>query len=129
MKRRAGFTLIEVVVALAILGWVLGSVLSLVSQYADDRLRMQERFLGQQVAWNQLMEEYRLSRGWVAVGEAGSSEEAGEQWAGGRNWQWQLDLEEAAGEGLWRHEVQVETEGGRPAASLVAFWQRREAGP
>lgn len=129
MNKRAGFTLIEVAVALAILGWVLGGVLLLVSQYADDRLRMQERFMGQQVAWNRLMEEYRLSRGWYAVGETGDSEEAGEVLAGGRTWHWELTLEEAAGQGLWRHEVQVEDETGRSAASLAAFWRRREGNP
>ena len=39
-----GFTLIEVAVALAILGWVMGSALYLVQQYADERIRLREQF-------------------------------------------------------------------------------------
>jgi len=65
MYRHRGFTLIEVAVALTILSWVLGSSLFLVSQYADERLRMRERFLATQVAWNQLMEQYGFSQDMV----------------------------------------------------------------
>ena len=61
------FTLIEVVIALTILAWVLGSVLFLVSQYADERLMMRQRFYGNQVAWNQLLDNYQKTRGWISV--------------------------------------------------------------
>ena len=40
----AGFTLIEVAVALLILSTVLASSLQLVNQYADERERMRDRF-------------------------------------------------------------------------------------
>jgi len=43
-KSAAGFTLIEVVVALAILSWVLGSTLYVVQQYADERLKLRQGF-------------------------------------------------------------------------------------
>ncbi|MGB0669150.1 MAG: type II secretion system protein, partial [Porticoccaceae bacterium] len=43
-KPVAGFTLIEVAVALAILSWVLGSTLYVVQQYADERLKLRQGF-------------------------------------------------------------------------------------
>lgn len=43
-RSAAGFTLIEVVVALAILSWVLGGALYLVQQYADERLKLRQGF-------------------------------------------------------------------------------------
>ena len=54
-----GFTLIEVAVALVILSWVLGSAIFMVQQYADERLRLRERFFSSSVAWNRLMERYQ----------------------------------------------------------------------
>ena len=44
-RRAAGFTLIEVAVALTILGWVMGSALYLVQQYADERVRLRRAVL------------------------------------------------------------------------------------
>jgi len=63
-----GFTLIEVAVALAILGWVMGSALYLVQQYADERIRLREQFYSSQVSWNRLLERYQNSEnGWSVV--------------------------------------------------------------
>ena len=58
-----GFTLIEVSVALVILSWVLGSAIFMVQQYADERLRLRERFFSSSVAWNRLMERYQEAEG------------------------------------------------------------------
>ena len=54
-KSAAGFTLIEVVVALAILSWVLGSTLYVVQQYADERLKLRQGFFATQISWNRLL--------------------------------------------------------------------------
>ena len=43
-RRVAGFTLIEVAVALSILGWVMGGALYLIQQYSDERIRLREQF-------------------------------------------------------------------------------------
>ena len=62
-RSAAGFTLIEVVVALAILSWVLGGALYLVQQYADERLKLRQGFFATQVSWNRLLERYQDSQG------------------------------------------------------------------
>jgi prepilin-type N-terminal cleavage/methylation domain-containing protein len=64
-KRKSGFTLIEVVVALAILGLVLGGAISTVNQYADQRGFINTKMIGSQVAWNVLVDQYRRSENWV----------------------------------------------------------------
>lgn len=123
-KRRAqGFTLIEVAVAVAILGWVLSSALMMVSHYADERRRLQMRSAGQQIAWNQQLEAYRFSRGWRALSEQGVMRDEGEERHDGQRWHWQLEREAAAGNGLWQHLVSVRLpEDDEVAAVMTAFW-------
>jgi type II secretion system protein I len=60
-KRKSGFTLIEVVVALAILGLVLGGAISTVNQYADQRGFINTKMIASQVAWNVLVTQYAAS--------------------------------------------------------------------
>lgn len=105
--RHGGFTLIEVVVALTILSWVLGSVLFLVSQYADERLMMRERFYGNQVAWNQLLNNYQKSMGWISLTQSTEVELNGREQQGDQNWNWQLDVAPAMGRDLFRYHTSV----------------------
>lgn len=106
-SRQLGFTLIEVVVALTILSWVLGSVLFLVSQYADERLMMRERFFGNQVAWNQLLDNYQKSKGWVSLTQSTQVEMTGREEQGGQDWNWQLEVAPAMGRDLFRYQSNV----------------------
>jgi len=105
-QQARGFTLLEVSVAVAILGWVLTSAIVLVSQYADERRLLRERFLGNQVAWNQLLEEYRSARGWQGL-VTPPQRQQGEVLQAGQYWQYSTDLEPAAGSGLYRFQVTV----------------------
>ncbi len=119
--RTRGFTLLEVAVALAILGWVLGSAIALVSQYADERRLLRERFLGNQVAWNQLLEEYRRSRGWLGR-ISQPQRQQGEVRQAGQDWRFATEMEPAAGSGLLRYQVSVrEAEGERVVANLALY--------
>ena len=102
-----GFTLIEVVIALTILSWVLSSVLFLVSQYADERLMMRDRFYGNQVAWNQLLNNYQKSMGWVSLTQSTEVELNGREQQGGQDWDWQLDVAPAMGRDLFRYHTSV----------------------
>ena len=111
-NRDHGFTLIEVVVALTILSWVLGSVLFLVSQYADERLMMRERFYGNQVAWNQLLNNYQKSKGWVSLTQSIEVELNGREQQGGQDWDWQLEVAPAMGRDLFRYQTNVNSASG-----------------
>jgi type II secretion system protein I len=106
-RNQPGFTLIEVVVALAILGWVMGSTVFLVKQYADQRLMMRERFYAGQVAWNELMEEYREARGMVSSTEIRRDETEGATINGHQNWIWSMQITPALGQGLFQYQVQA----------------------
>lgn len=115
-----GFTLIEVAVALAILGWVLGSCLFIVSQYADERLKMRDRFFSNQVAMNQLLTQYQYSHGWGRNFSLRQQENPFENQAG-QEWYWELTVEEAMGENLFRYQVNAgfdETLGSSSSLSL-----------
>lgn len=121
MQQARGFTLLEVAVAVAILGWVLGSAIMLVSQYADERRLLRERFVGNQVAWNQLLEEYRNTRGWQGV-VTSPHRQQGEVLQAGQYWQFSTELEPTAGSGLYRFEVKVQdVESERQVANLALY--------
>jgi len=105
LKRSSGFTLIEVAVALAIIAWVLGSAIFVVSQYADERLRMRDKFLASQVSWNQLMDQYLKARQWLPVERRGLNEETGEEKQGGRIWYWNMDVKAAMGKDFYRYQI------------------------
>ena len=119
----AGFTLMEVAVALLILSTVLASSLQLVNQYADERVRMRDRFLANQVAWNSLMEQYREVQKWPSGSGSAERSTKGVERQGDRDWRWQLKVEEAMGQNLYRYEIEVRGEGAqRPRAVIAAFF-------
>ena len=105
--RYSGFTLIEVVVALGILGLVLGGAISTVHQYADQRSHLSNKTFSSQVAWNTLMNQYRYSEGWIGRAERSSRSVKGDETQYGREWRWTLQIEPAVGKDLFRHEAQV----------------------
>lgn len=105
-----GFTLIEVAVALAILGWVLGSAIFLVHQYANERLKMRDNFLINQVAWNQLMEEYRHVQEWSLATDLDPAR-TGTVENGSQQWQWRTDVQAALGQDLFKYQISVALNG------------------
>ena len=106
-KFSRGFTLIEVVIALFILGSVLSSAFYMVHQYADERVRLRERFLTNQVAWNHLMEHYQQSQKWIVRGSSQSLKKNGIDEQAGQKWKWEINIEKAMGQDLYRYEVQA----------------------
>jgi type II secretion system protein I len=106
-RRQAGFTLIEVAVALSILGWVMGSALYLVQQYADERVRLREQFYSAQVSWNHLIEHYQDAEKWSEKNKKSKRPVKGVDDQGGYDWRWALEVKEAMGNDLYRYEVEV----------------------
>jgi type II secretion system protein I len=102
-----GFTLIEVSVALLILSLVLGGAVSMVQQYADERIRLRERFFSNSVAWNRLMQRYQHAQGWVAVNEGNDGATQGVDEQAGQDWRWRMKVEAAMGKDFYRYEMRV----------------------
>lgn len=123
MSRRdnQGFTLLEVAVALTILGLVLGATLALVQQYAEERTRMRELNAGNQVAWNQLMNHYRHALGWHPDNRNFDIETTGTERQAGQDWQWQLHIEPAAGFDLFRYQLDVQADEHARRTRLVMY--------
>ena len=122
-----GFTLLEVVIALLILSIVLTSSLQLIHRYADQRITMQDRIAANQVAWNRLMERYQIAENWIPANGLGVQLTRGVDEESDRNWQWELKIEEAAGQNLSRYKVEVYSQNSRDSeAKLAVFMVDRE---
>lgn len=87
IKRAAGFTLLEVLVALAIFALVAASVLTATARSLQTASRLEEKTLAMWIADNQLV-ELQLSKNPVAEGR-----DQGEVDFAGRRWQWQSEVQ------------------------------------
>ena len=117
-----GFTLIEVSVALVILSLVLGGAISMVQQYADERIRLRERFFSNSVGWNRLMQRYQYAQGWVAANERDSDATQGVDEQAGQDWRWKIKVEAALGKDFYRYEIQVGLVGSEAKNTLLSIY-------
>ena len=100
-ERNAGFTLIEVMVALAIAGLSLAAVAASVSQMADAGFAMQERTYASWIAQNTIT-ELRLTN---EIPEVSST--TGEVLFASLEWDWRATVSETGVENLFRVDVEV----------------------
>ena len=128
MNRNRGFTLLECLIALLVIGLVMGGSLYQVSRYADERAMLAERLAAHTVAWNKLMDQYQLVQGWVAP-NSGLAEASGTSSGFDRDWHWEISAISTLAEDFYRYEVRVfEAEAGESeepgdlAALLVAYF-------
>ncbi|XXF08315.1 type II secretion system minor pseudopilin GspI [Pseudomonas sp. D2-3] len=113
MKRESGFTLLEVLVALAIFALVAASVLTSTSRSLQNASRLEEKTLAMWVADNRLA-ELQLSKSLVADGR-----EQGEVEFAGRRWRWQSEIQATSDTDLRRVTLWVApTENERMAGDL-----------
>ncbi len=97
----AGFTLIEVLVALVIVAFGMGAVLSALSSSADNVIRMREKTYAEWIGLNQLATE-RLQ----ATVPATATKE-GDVDFGGTRWHWQETVENMEVPGVRRLTIRV----------------------
>ncbi len=100
-RRQQGFTLIEVVVALAIVALSLTTVSAAISQMADAAITVQQRTYASWIAQNKIA-EMRLAN---VVPEV--SETEGDIVYAGREWLWTATVSETGVENLYRVDVAV----------------------
>lgn len=99
--RNRGFTLLEVLVALVIVTFGIGALLTTLTSSADNVSYLRDKSLAEWVALNRLS-ELRLSRARPEVGDS-----AGETEYAGSRWRWRQKVADQGMAGLFRIEVEV----------------------
>ncbi len=117
-KPSRGFTLLEVLVALAIVAISLGAALQTTGVFTGNARHLKEKTFALWVAENKAT-EYQLNRTFPAIG----SQEGDEEMAG-VNWQWRVKVSATEASQLRRLDISVAHEDGdidEPLTSIIAF--------
>ena len=113
----SGFTLLEILVALAVLGVTLAAVITAISGYTGNQAYLRDRTLAIWVARNTLVEQ-QIAREWPGIGRKKGTSELAD-----REWEWVINISQTSDEDLRRLDVEVrllDTEGD-PLALLSGF--------
>lgn len=122
-QRIRGFTLLEILVALAVLAVALAAVIKAVGGYTSNQAYLRDRTLATWVARNVLVEQ-RVKDAWPDVGEL-----KGDTEMGGRKWRWVGTVSQTDEQDLRRLDVAVrpyDAEDSQPLAVLGGFLRRPE---
>jgi general secretion pathway protein I len=114
--RRAGFTLVEVLIALAVVALGAAAVMSALSTATRTTDRLRDRSIAEWVALNRIT-ELRVAREWpLQSGQTGIAEMAG------RRWQWRQSIEPTQVAEIWRLQVDVRPLDGATEAATNEAW-------
>lgn len=103
-KHSSGFTLVEVLVAVAVLGIALAAILTGMARYADTAVHLRDKTVALWVAHNRLT-EIELEPTWPETGKSDGSMEMS-----GAKWDWQAEVKETPDPKVRRVEVSVKHE-------------------
>lgn len=119
-KRLAGFTLVEILVALAVLAIAVAAVVTAVSDNVSNAAYLRDRTLAHWVAMNKVA-EMQVSGDWP---EAGTKH--GESLMASQNWSWQITVSNTDDSDVRRLDVDVyaDREHKNVLATLVAYLGR-----
>lgn len=113
-----GFTLLEVLVALAILAIIMGALIKVTDSYAFNAGYLQQKTLAQWIAENKAT-EYQLMQQFPSVGS-----QEGETEMASVDWQWRVRVSNTEDRRLRRLDISVALKNGdldNPVTTLVAF--------
>jgi len=96
-----GFTLLEVLIALAVLALAMGATIKAVGEFTGNQAHLRDRTLATWVARNVLV-QYQLDAAWPEVGEREGTMEMGR-----REWQWRVRFSQTEEEALRRVDLEV----------------------
>ncbi len=120
-QRQPGFTLVEVMVALAVVALALPALLFALYQQVDGAGYLRDKSLAQVVANNKLVELRLLT---VARSGLFSGVDSGVEELADRQWHWRLESSATQVQSFFRVEIEVregEEGEGRPLYTLVSF--------
>jgi general secretion pathway protein I len=118
IRRHQGFTLLEVLMALAILAIVMGAIIKVTDSYAFNAGYLQQKTLAQWIAENKAV-EYQIMEAFPAVGNKEGQIEMAKV-----EWQWRVKISNTDDRRLRRLDISVALKGGdldEPITTLVAF--------
>ena len=102
MKRHAGFTLLEVLVALAVLAIAMGAVIKVSASNSSNAAYLKEKTIAHWIAMNKV-NELRLTDDWPSIGTKKDTEVMA-----GEEWRWQMKISKTDSKDVLRVDVQVE---------------------
>jgi len=101
LRNSWGFTLLEIMVALAVLALAMGALIKTASDFTSNQTYLRDRTMTAWVARNVLV-QYQLDKQWPRVGE-----KKGTLKMGWREWEWLADISQTDEEELRRIDVEV----------------------
>ena len=99
--RGSGFTLLEVLIALAVLALSMAAAIKSVADYTNNQSYLRDRTLAMWVARNVLI-EHQVRREWPRVGELKGTSDMGD-----REWRWLAVVSQTEEQELRRMDVEV----------------------
>ena len=116
-RSQTGFTLLEVLVAMAILALALGAIIRAGGESAANVSYLRDKTLAGWVAENQVVERL-LQADWPPVARSNGREEMA-----GRDWRWEMEVTETSDKDLRRIDISVAPDGpdAEPIVRLTAF--------
>lgn len=117
-RQQVGFTLLEVLVALAIIAITLGAALKASGQFGYNAAHLKEKTLAQWIAENKAV-EYRLQGVLPALGH-----QEGDVIMANQDWRWRVEVSNTEDVRLRRLDIAVIKDDGEfdaPVTSMIAF--------
>jgi len=130
MKRTGGFTLLEILVSLVVVGLAMGAVIQTVGGYTRNQANLRDRVFAQWVAHNQLT-VMQVKGDWPAVGQTKGDVDFPEDPAGVKNrpWRWVMQVTQSPEQDMRRLDIDVfradADDDAAPLARLSGFVEKR----